>query len=206
MRPLSAATSQRCILTDRTATISATFAISYGLAFASITATIVHAALYFRKPIMVHLQRSLAEQPDVHAQLMAKYPQGEPKNRTCVVSCPLTQLYQFPSGGKSYKCIRDILDRKLTLRRYGCILGAYRHLLPWYLLPTVLFSCYLRLRVSGHRALPDADDDMGADRRVADCPRKFIHPYLFLPMLTPHVRYTLSQSVRALGIYLHTFL
>lgn len=74
-----AATSQRCILTDRTATISATFAISYGLAFASITATIVHAALYFRKPIMVHLQRSLAEQPDVHAQLMAKYPQGEPR-------------------------------------------------------------------------------------------------------------------------------
>ncbi|OJT15535.1 Sexual differentiation process protein isp4 [Trametes pubescens] len=55
--------------------LSATFAISYGLAFASITATIVHAVLYFRKPIMVHLYRSLAEQPDVHAQLMAKYPQ-----------------------------------------------------------------------------------------------------------------------------------
>ncbi|KAH9855546.1 small oligopeptide transporter [Lenzites betulinus] len=55
--------------------LSATFAISYGLAFASITATIVHAAIYFRKPIMVHLHRSLGEQPDVHAQLMSKYPQ-----------------------------------------------------------------------------------------------------------------------------------
>ncbi|KAI0759419.1 small oligopeptide transporter [Trametes elegans] len=55
--------------------LSATFAISYGLAFASITATIVHAALYFRKPIAVHLHRSLGEQPDIHAQLMAKYPQ-----------------------------------------------------------------------------------------------------------------------------------
>ncbi|KAI0368540.1 small oligopeptide transporter [Pilatotrama ljubarskyi] len=55
--------------------LSATFAISYGLAFASITATLVHAALYFRKPIMVHLHRSLGEQPDIHAQLMAKYPQ-----------------------------------------------------------------------------------------------------------------------------------
>ncbi|KAI0327741.1 OPT oligopeptide transporter [Cubamyces sp. BRFM 1775] len=55
--------------------LSATFAISYGLAFASITATIVHAVLYFRKPIAVHLHRSLGEQPDIHAQLMAKYPQ-----------------------------------------------------------------------------------------------------------------------------------
>lgn len=101
MHTFPATTPQCCILTDRTATISATFAISYGLAFASITATIVHAALYFRKPIMVHLQRSLAEQPDVHAQLMAKYPQGESKNRNRVVSFLLTQTCQFPSGGKS---------------------------------------------------------------------------------------------------------
>ncbi|OBZ77977.1 Sexual differentiation process protein isp4 [Grifola frondosa] len=55
--------------------LSMTFAISYGLSFASITATIVHALLYFRKPISVHLHRSLGEQPDIHAQLMAKYPQ-----------------------------------------------------------------------------------------------------------------------------------
>ncbi|KAM5543759.1 hypothetical protein V8D89_002376 [Ganoderma adspersum] len=54
--------------------LSATFAISYGLAFASITATIVHAALYFRKPISLHLHRSLGEQPDIHARLMSQYP------------------------------------------------------------------------------------------------------------------------------------
>ncbi|RPD65159.1 small oligopeptide transporter [Lentinus tigrinus ALCF2SS1-7] len=55
--------------------LSSTFAISYGLGFASITATIVHAILYFRKPISVHLHRSLGEQPDIHARLMSQYPQ-----------------------------------------------------------------------------------------------------------------------------------
>ena len=84
-----------------------TFALSYGLSFASITATvrrhscisteishpeatshlppylpqIVHALLYFRKPIRVHLSRSLGEQPDVHAQLMARY-----RNGACTLS------------------------------------------------------------------------------------------------------------------------
>ncbi|KAI0794846.1 OPT oligopeptide transporter protein-domain-containing protein [Abortiporus biennis] len=56
--------------------LSTAFAVSYGLSFASISATIVHAALYFRKPIFVHLRRSLKEQPDIHAQLMARYRQG----------------------------------------------------------------------------------------------------------------------------------
>ncbi|KAL1667945.1 OPT oligopeptide transporter protein-domain-containing protein [Schizophyllum commune] len=42
--------------------------------FASIAATIVHAILYFRKPIMKQFQRSLSEQPDVHARLMTRYP------------------------------------------------------------------------------------------------------------------------------------
>ncbi|CAL1710742.1 unnamed protein product [Somion occarium] len=51
------------------------FAVSYGITFAAITATIVHAILYFRKPISVHLHRTLKEQPDIHAQLMTQYPQ-----------------------------------------------------------------------------------------------------------------------------------
>ncbi|KAI0746429.1 small oligopeptide transporter [Daedaleopsis nitida] len=55
--------------------LSANFAISYGLGFASITATLVHAVLYFRKPISVHLRRSLGEQPDIHSRLMSRYPQ-----------------------------------------------------------------------------------------------------------------------------------
>ncbi|KAL0958799.1 hypothetical protein HGRIS_014119 [Hohenbuehelia grisea] len=52
-----------------------TFAMSYGLSFMAITATITHALLYFWKPIQVQLRRSLREQPDIHAQLMARYPQ-----------------------------------------------------------------------------------------------------------------------------------
>jgi OPT family small oligopeptide transporter len=55
--------------------LSTTFAISYGLSFASITATLMHAFLHFRKQIWVQARRSLHEQPDIHARLMAKYPQ-----------------------------------------------------------------------------------------------------------------------------------
>ena len=55
--------------------LSTTFAISYGLSFASITATIVHAFLYFRKQIWAQARRSLSEQPDIHARLMSKYRQ-----------------------------------------------------------------------------------------------------------------------------------
>jgi len=55
--------------------LSASFAVAYGMSFASITATLVHAALYFRKQIWLQVGRSLIEQPDVHARLMARYPQ-----------------------------------------------------------------------------------------------------------------------------------
>ncbi|KAG9097157.1 hypothetical protein FRC06_007884 [Ceratobasidium sp. 370] len=55
--------------------LSTTFALSYELSFASITATIVHAILYFRKQIWVQARRSLHEQPDLHARLMGRYKQ-----------------------------------------------------------------------------------------------------------------------------------
>lgn len=55
--------------------LSTTFALNYGTSFASITATIVHAFLYFRKQIWVQARRSLSEQPDIHARLMTKYKQ-----------------------------------------------------------------------------------------------------------------------------------
>lgn len=55
--------------------LSATFALSYGLSFASITATLVHSFLYFRKQIWVQSRRSLHEQPDIHAKLMSRYKQ-----------------------------------------------------------------------------------------------------------------------------------
>ncbi|KAG8946224.1 hypothetical protein FRC04_011970 [Tulasnella sp. 424] len=53
--------------------LSTVFALSYGLSFASITATVVHAYLYFRKQIWTQAKRSLSEQPDIHARLMSKY-------------------------------------------------------------------------------------------------------------------------------------
>ncbi|KAI0044897.1 OPT oligopeptide transporter [Auriscalpium vulgare] len=53
--------------------LSTTFAISYGLSFASITATLMHTLLYFRKQIWVQSRRSLSEQPDIHARLMSRY-------------------------------------------------------------------------------------------------------------------------------------
>ncbi|TFY70179.1 hypothetical protein EVG20_g2824 [Dentipellis fragilis] len=53
--------------------LSTTFAVAYGMNFASITATLVHSVLYFRKLIWTQARRSLHEQPDVHARLMARY-------------------------------------------------------------------------------------------------------------------------------------
>ncbi|KAH8116232.1 OPT oligopeptide transporter protein-domain-containing protein, partial [Phellopilus nigrolimitatus] len=51
------------------------FAVSYGLSFASITATIVHTILYLRKSIMVRIRGGIGERPDIHARLMASYKQ-----------------------------------------------------------------------------------------------------------------------------------
>ena len=53
--------------------ISASFAISYGLAFACITATITHTLVYYRKQIWTKAFHSLSERPDVHARLMSVY-------------------------------------------------------------------------------------------------------------------------------------
>ncbi|KAI0321448.1 OPT oligopeptide transporter protein-domain-containing protein [Amylostereum chailletii] len=55
--------------------LSTSFAVAYAMSFASITATLVHALLYFRKQIGIQARRSLNEQPDVHARLMSRYPQ-----------------------------------------------------------------------------------------------------------------------------------
>ncbi|KAG8220677.1 OPT oligopeptide transporter protein-domain-containing protein [Butyriboletus roseoflavus] len=46
------------------------------LSFATITATLVHTFLHFRKQIIRQSQRSLREEPDIHARLMTVYPQG----------------------------------------------------------------------------------------------------------------------------------
>ena len=53
--------------------ISASFAMSYGLSFASSTAVLTHAFLYYRNKIGIQARRSLSEQPDIHARLMSVY-------------------------------------------------------------------------------------------------------------------------------------
>ncbi|KAI0321181.1 OPT oligopeptide transporter [Amylostereum chailletii] len=55
--------------------IPAAFAVSYGLSFASITATLTHTILYYRKQLWTQARRSISEQPDIHARLMSVYPQ-----------------------------------------------------------------------------------------------------------------------------------
>ncbi|KAG7090576.1 hypothetical protein E1B28_009683 [Marasmius oreades] len=55
--------------------LSTTFALSYGLSFATITATLSHTFIYYRKQIWNQARRSLREQPDIHARLMSHYPQ-----------------------------------------------------------------------------------------------------------------------------------
>lgn len=54
---------------------SAAFAVSYGLGFASITATIVHTLLYARNSVVCRFKGGVGERPDIHARLMAKYRQ-----------------------------------------------------------------------------------------------------------------------------------
>ena len=53
--------------------LPASFAMAYGLSFASITATLTHTYLYYRKQIWTQARRSLSEQPDIHARLMSVY-------------------------------------------------------------------------------------------------------------------------------------
>jgi hypothetical protein len=49
--------------------------MAYGLSFASITATLMHSFLYYRKQVWAQSRRSMGEQPDIHARLMSKYEQ-----------------------------------------------------------------------------------------------------------------------------------
>ena len=49
------------------------FAIAYGLSFASITAALMHILLYHSKQILTQSRRSHSDQPDIHARLMSVY-------------------------------------------------------------------------------------------------------------------------------------
>lgn len=86
--------------------ISTTFAISYGLSFASITATITHAFLYFRKQIWTQARRAMNEQPDILMRLMSQYPQvpewwyaiifcESPVIEVAMLTCVLVAMFAF---------------------------------------------------------------------------------------------------------------
>lgn len=56
--------------------LSTTFALCYGLSFASILALITHTALFHGQEIWVRARLSLGEEPDVHTKMMRKYPEA----------------------------------------------------------------------------------------------------------------------------------
>jgi hypothetical protein len=54
--------------------LSASLAVTYGLLFATITATLTHTILYYGKYIVwIHAHRPLSQQRDIHARLMSVY-------------------------------------------------------------------------------------------------------------------------------------
>jgi hypothetical protein len=53
--------------------LPASFSISYGLGFASITALVMHTLLINSKRIWIHAHPSFQEQPDIHARMMSVY-------------------------------------------------------------------------------------------------------------------------------------
>jgi OPT family small oligopeptide transporter len=55
--------------------LSTTFAISYGLSFAALSATVVHTFLYYRKQIWNQARRSIHDADDIHLKLMSVYPE-----------------------------------------------------------------------------------------------------------------------------------
>jgi OPT family small oligopeptide transporter len=51
------------------------FALSYGLSFASFTAVIVHTFLWYRRDLIRQARRSVKDEKDVHSRLMSVYPE-----------------------------------------------------------------------------------------------------------------------------------
>ncbi|KAF4541792.1 putative small oligopeptide opt family protein [Lasiodiplodia theobromae] len=56
--------------------LSTTFAMCYGLSFATIVATIVHTALYHHRELWYRARAARQQEDDVHARLMKRYPEA----------------------------------------------------------------------------------------------------------------------------------
>jgi len=101
------------------------FAMSYGLSFLSITATISHAIIHFWKPIRLQFGRAMREQPDIHARLMSHYPQVPEWYYACifaitfVFACVCIQVW--PSGMTIWALIIALLISAIYMVPIGMI-------------------------------------------------------------------------------------
>jgi OPT oligopeptide transporter protein len=82
--------------------LSASFAMTYGLSFASITALVVHTFLYHSKQIWTQAHRSLSDQPDIHARLMSVYKEV-PDWWYLLIFC--ASINQSPRPGLPFSCL-----------------------------------------------------------------------------------------------------
>ncbi|KAF4607458.1 hypothetical protein EYR38_001530 [Pleurotus pulmonarius] len=114
-----------------------TFAMSYGLSFLSITATITHAIIYFWKPIQVQFKRSLREQPDIHAQLMSNYSQVPEWYYACIFAL----VYIVPIG-----MIQAITNRQIGLNVVTELIIGY--MLPGRPIAMMIFKTFGYITVS----------------------------------------------------------
>eukprot|EP00249_Psilotum_nudum_P008390 c21241_g1_i1 orf=256-2487(-) len=55
--------------------LSTLFALSYGLSFATITATLTHVICFYGKEILQRSRAAMDAKPDIHTRLMSKYPE-----------------------------------------------------------------------------------------------------------------------------------
>ena len=55
--------------------LSTTFALTYGLSFATFIAVIVHTVLYHGDEVWMRAKMALGEEPDVHTKMMRKFPE-----------------------------------------------------------------------------------------------------------------------------------
>lgn len=56
--------------------LSTTFSLTYGLSFATISAVVVHTALFHGEDIYARLRASKTDEEDIHTRMMQKYPEA----------------------------------------------------------------------------------------------------------------------------------
>lgn len=130
--------------------LSTVFAMSYGLSFASITSTLMHTILYFRKQIWTQSRRSMSEQPDIHARLMSYYRQV-PEWWYAIILCTFPQFHFLSCTSdwlvhSVHVCIWHYLYRSLAypVSRLGVCSESYH----WYCSAVLVASPYTHLGCS----------------------------------------------------------